>query len=81
MLYRRYIEKQQLGDDKMILYFTGTGNSRYIARHIADSLGDSLLDMNERIKAWDISEVTADKRLVFVVPTYGGVFRISSRNG
>ena len=55
----------------MILYFTGTGNSRYIARHIADSLGDSLLDMNERIKAWDISEVTADKRLVFVVPTYG----------
>ena len=40
----------------MILYFTGTGNSRYIARHIADSLGDSLLDMNERIKAWDISE-------------------------
>ena len=71
MLYRRYIEKQQLGDDKMILYFTGTGNSRYIARHIADSLGDSLLDMNERIKAWDISEVTADMRLVFVVPTYG----------
>ena len=71
MLYRRYIEKQQLGEDKMILYFTGTGNSRYIARHIADSLGDSLLDMDERIKAWDISEVTADKRLVFVVPTYG----------
>ena len=35
----------------MILFFTGTGNSRYIARRIADSLGDELLNMNERIKA------------------------------
>lgn len=55
----------------MILFFTGTGNSRYIARKIADSLGDGLLNMNERIKAWDISEISADCRLVFVVPTYG----------
>ena len=38
-------------DDNMILFFTGTGNSRYIARKIADSLGDGLLNMNERIKA------------------------------
>lgn len=36
----------------MILFFTGTGNSRYIACRIADSLGDELLSMNERIKAW-----------------------------
>ena len=55
----------------MILFFTGTGNSRYIARRIADSLGDELLNMNERIKAWDTSEISADGRLVFVVPTYG----------
>ena len=53
----------------MILFFTGTGNSRYIARRIADSLGDELLNMNERIKAWDTSEISADGRLVFVVPT------------
>ncbi len=55
----------------MILFFTGTGNSRYIARRIAVSLGDDLLNMNERIKAWDTSEISADGRLVFVVPTYG----------
>lgn len=54
----------------MILFFTGTGNSRYIARSIADSLGDELLDMNERIKKWDVSGITAEERLVFVVPTY-----------
>lgn len=55
----------------MILFFTGTGNSRYIARRIADSLGDELLDMNKRIKAWDTSEINTEARLVFVVPTYG----------
>ena len=53
----------------MILFFTGTGNSRYIARRIADSLGDELLNMNERIKAWDTSEISADGRREFGVPT------------
>lgn len=35
----------------MILYFTGTGNSKYIAERIATVLNDRLLNMNERIKA------------------------------
>lgn len=34
----------------MVLYFSGTGNSRYVAKRIADALGDELLSMNERIK-------------------------------
>ena len=54
----------------MILYFTGTGNSRYIAKRIAEALGDELLSMNDRIKAGDTSPVTSDKRLVIVTPTY-----------
>lgn len=54
----------------MILYFTGTGNSEYIAKRIAELTGDSLISMNERIKANDASEINADCRLVFVVPTY-----------
>ncbi|SMC22221.1 4Fe-4S binding domain-containing protein [Clostridium acidisoli DSM 12555] len=54
----------------MILYFTGTGNSEYIAKRIAELTGDSLVSMNERIKANDASEINADGRLVFVVPTY-----------
>ena len=54
----------------MVLYFTGTGNSRYIAKRIAESLGDELLSMNDHIKAGDTSPVTSDERLIIVTPTY-----------
>ena len=54
----------------MILYFTGTGNSRYIAHRIADALGDRLLSMNDRIKAGDTSPVEVNERLIIVTPTY-----------
>ena len=54
----------------MILYFTGTGNSRYIAQRIAKALGDELLSMNDRIKAGEPSLVTSDERLIIVTPTY-----------
>ena len=35
----------------MILYFSGTGNSGYAARRIADGLGKPLLCLNDRIRA------------------------------
>ena len=54
----------------MILYFSGTGNSRYIAQRIAEALGDELLSMNDRIKAGDTSSGTSDERLIIVTPTY-----------
>ena len=54
----------------MVLYFTGTGNSRYIAERIAESLGDELLSMNDRIKTGDYSLVKTNERLVIVTPTY-----------
>lgn len=54
----------------MILYFTGTGNSRYIAKKLADALGDDLLCINDRIKNNDFSTIMARERLVFVTPTY-----------
>ena len=54
----------------MVLYFTGTGNSRYIAQRIAVALGDELLSMNDRIRAGDHSPVTSGERLVIVTPTY-----------
>ena len=54
----------------MILYFSGTGNSQYIAERIAVALCDELLSMNDRIKAGESSPVTSDKRLVIVTPTY-----------
>ena len=54
----------------MVLYFTGTGNSRYIAHRIADALGDGLLSMNDRIKAGDTSPIEVNERLIIVTPTY-----------
>ena len=54
----------------MILYFSGTGNSKYAAQRIADGLGDTLCSMNGRIKAGDTSPVETGSRLVIVTPTY-----------
>ena len=54
----------------MILYFSGTGNSRYIAERIAVALGDELLSMNDHIKEGEPSPVASDERLVIVTPTY-----------
>lgn len=55
----------------MVLFFTGTGNSRYIAKRIAETLGDGLFDIGDAIKNANTDSVTADNgRLVFVTPTY-----------
>ena len=42
----------------MILYFSGTGNSGYAARRIADGLGEPLLCLNDRIRAGDTAPVS-----------------------
>ncbi len=54
----------------MVLYFTGTGNSRFVAEKIADFLGDGLLNIGERIKENNFGEIHDEKRFVIVVPTY-----------
>ena len=54
----------------MILYFSGTGNSNYVAKRIADALGDEIVNLNARIKASDTSPVETDERLIIVTPTY-----------
>ena len=54
----------------MILYFSGTGNSNYVAKRIADELGDALVNLNDRIKASDTSSVETGERVIIVTPTY-----------
>ena len=54
----------------MILYFSGTGNSKYVAQRIADALGDEIVNLNDRIKSGDTSPVETGERLVVVTPTY-----------
>ena len=55
----------------MVFYFTGTGNSLYIAKRIAEITGDTLVSMNDKIKHNDTQAIHTDNRLIFVVPTYG----------
>lgn len=54
----------------MILCFSGTGNSKYAAKRIAEITGDELVDLNIRIKNRNYERIKAE-RIVFVVPTYG----------
>lgn len=54
----------------MILYFSGTGNSRYIAERIAKIASDEIVSINEKLKNNDTSTITVQDKLIFVVPTY-----------
>ena len=54
----------------MVLYFTGTGNSRYLARRIAKGLDMPLYDLNTCIKAGDTAPVQTGQDVVLVTPTY-----------
>jgi len=54
----------------MIIFFSGTGNSEYVAKRISAITGDEIADMNIRIKNDNFDKIKAD-RIVFVAPTYG----------
>ena len=54
----------------MVLFFTGTGNSEYCARFLADRLGDECFDLAERIKNKDYSSFESEKPFVICAPTY-----------
>ncbi len=54
----------------MIIYFSGTGNSRYCAQMLAKVLNDDLLDSSGYIKHGIAAELISGKPWVFVGPTY-----------
>ena len=54
----------------MILYFTGTGNSRYVAQRIAERMGDEAHCINDKIREKDTRPMKADGSLIVVAPTY-----------
>ncbi len=70
----------------MILYFTGTGNSKYVADRIADEIGEEAHDLFRRIRDNDYSELHSEKRgLLLLRHTLGGyrVFleKMAGKNG
>lgn len=56
----------------MVLYFSGTGNSRHVAKKIAEIAGDDLLSIGQKIKSGDYSAIRSEKPFVFVGPVYAG---------
>lgn len=55
----------------MIVYYTGTGNSRYAAEYLAAAIGDDLLDATPYIQNGKAAALTSEKPWIFVSPTYG----------
>lgn len=56
----------------MILYFSGTGNSRYVAERIVKITEDEVVSINKRLKARDNSALHSSKPYVIVSPVYAG---------
>lgn len=55
----------------MILYFSGTGNSEYVAKRISEITNDEYYNLFSKLKNNDYSEIKSDKPFVIVSPTYG----------
>ncbi len=51
----------------MVIYFTGTGNSRFVAQQIALKTKEELISMKDLFSK---EEIKSDKPFVFVCPTY-----------
>ncbi len=50
----------------MILYFSGTGNSLAVARHIAKATDETVMPLTEAVRM----DLTAEKRIGLVFPSY-----------
>lgn len=54
----------------MVLYFSATGNSEYIAKNIAHLCNDSTISINEYMKKGEVLNLTSEKPYVLVAPVY-----------
>lgn len=55
----------------MVVYFSGTGNSRYCAQTLAAQLGDERMDAFHFIRDGIAADLCSERPWVFVAPTYG----------
>lgn len=54
----------------MIMYFSATGNTRYVAESLAKALGDECVDLMRRMHDGDTSPLSSEKPFVLCVPVY-----------
>ena len=58
----------------MILYFTGTGNSRFAARRLAQRLGDQTVSLGQVFRNKQPLQFHSASPFVVVCPIYAGGF-------
>lgn len=51
----------------MILYFSATGNTRFVAKELAKALDDEAMDLCGRIKEHNYETIRSDKPFVFAL--------------
>lgn len=54
----------------MVLYFSGTGNSEYVAKRMGAEIQDETLNLFEKIRNHDHSEIYSPNPWVIVTPVY-----------
>ena len=54
----------------MILYFSATGNTEFIATELAKRLGDECVNLLGRVKKNDFSELSSEKPFIVCAPVY-----------
>ena len=54
----------------MIVYFSGTGNSRFAAEYLSKQLKDELLDAGQRVKSGEKGTLHSERPWVFAAPVY-----------
>lgn len=54
----------------MILYFSGTGNSKYVAEQLSLITNNKIVSINNLLKSGENSPVAVDGDLIIVTPTY-----------
>lgn len=54
----------------MILFFTGTGNSEYVAKKIGKEIGEEPVNLFEKIRSQDYTELNSETPYIICAPTY-----------
>lgn len=54
----------------MILYFSATGNTEFIAKELANQLQDECINLLDRVKQEDYSVLHSEKPFIICAPVY-----------
>ena len=54
----------------MVLYFSATGNTEYIAQELATQLDDECINLLDRVKKQDYNVLHSEKPFIICAPVY-----------